>query len=179
MGSAMKQLHYHAQKNLGDSSNAALFQAVLRAARGTQDALRYDDAVPYAMPGDGGLALQRDNWIAMDIPAKLTYLRKHRPVPLASGSTWRLGNSNHYELVGVDGAGNPVVDGSIGYGWTKHWPVNEDRTLSFQRERAFEVDMRLPYLLALNTPPGALSWLGTAEKWLPLAMKIWPEVAAE
>ena len=72
-----KQLHYQAQKNFGDFTNAALFQAVLRAARGTQDALRHDDAVPYAMftPGDGGLALQRDNWIAMDIPAKLAYMR--------------------------------------------------------------------------------------------------------
>ena len=101
-------------------------------------------------------------------------------MPLASGSKWRLGNSNHYELVGVDGSGNPVVDGLIGYRWAKHWgSLNEDRTLIFQGERDFQVDMTQYYLLALNTPPGALSWLGTTEKWLPLAIKTWPEDTTE
>lgn len=178
MGSAMIQLHYQAQKHFGDTANAAEFQTVLGAARGTSDRLLYDDAVFGATPGQPGDG--RDTWVALDIPAKIAFLRKHQPVPVTDGANWRSGNVNHTPLVTVDGAGNPVVLGTDGYRWAQHWSkLNEDRTLIFNGERDFQVDMTSYLLMAANTPDAALSWLGDQEVWLPAAMKIWPEDTTE
>lgn len=178
MGAAMKQLHYQAQRYFGDTTNAADFQAVLSAAHGTSKALAYDEAVIEGTPGDPGAG--RDAWIALDIPAKIAYMQKHRPMPVAQGSSWRSGSSNHAPLIDTDSAGNPVVDPSSGYRWAKHWlKLNEDRTLIYEGERDFMIDMTKYVLLANNTPDAALSWLGAREVWLPLAMKAWPEDTSE
>jgi len=176
MASAMKQLHYQAQKHFGDTASADPYQTVLGNNRGNEDRLKHDDAVPYAMPGDGGMALQRDNWIAMDIPAKITYLRRHQAVPLPDGSKWRAGAANHYPLVEVDGAGNPFVDATSGYRWTRHLgSLFKDRKLIFQGEADFQIEMTKYLLMANNTPDGALSWLLAREFWLPAAAKALPE----
>jgi hypothetical protein len=178
MGSAMLQLHYQAQKHFGDTANAAEFQTVLGNARGTADHLRYDEAVFGATPGQPGDS--RDTWIAMDIPAKIAFMRKHQPVPVTDGTNWRSGNVNHTPLVTVDGAGNPVVVATDGYRWADHWSsLNQDKTLIFNGERDFQVDMTPYLLLADNTPDAAVAWLGAREIWLPGAVKILPEDTSE
>jgi len=116
----------------------------------------------------------------MDIPAKVTYMRKHQPIPLTDGSRWRGGTVNHTPLVELDSAGNPTVIPMSGYRWAQHWSsLNNDRTLIFNGEREFQVDMTKYLLLASNTPDAALSWLGDREIWLPAAMKDWPEDTTE
>src|SRR5262249_16349124 len=84
MGAAMKQLHYQAQRHFGDRGNAAEFQAVPTGTRGRASGLLYDDAVFDSAPGDGSAT--RDAWIAMDIPAKIAYMRKHQPLPVTDGT---------------------------------------------------------------------------------------------
>lgn len=106
-------------------------------------------------------------------------MRKYQPVPVADGTNWRGGSVNHTPLVELD-AGSPTVLADSGYRWAKHWSkLNEDRTLIFNGERMFQVDMTKYLLLAANTPDAALAWLGTREIWLPMAMKAWPEDTSE
>jgi hypothetical protein len=172
MGAAMKQLHYHAQRYL-DDSRAAAFRPMLDSARGSSEALLYDAAVIEGTPGDP--SANRDAWIAMDIPAKIAFLRKHQPVPITSGSDWRSGQRNHLELIDVDPTGKALIEHSSGYRWSKHVAkLRKDRILLFEGEEDFAVDMSDYAHMVANVPDEAMSWVGVRETWLPEALKVLP-----
>ena len=113
----------------------------------------------------------------MDIPAKIQYMRKHRPIPLTDGSSWKIGQTNHSPLVELDSNGNPTVDTSgKTYRWSDHlFKAFKDRWLVFESEYDWELDITDYFLLSSNTPDGAVSWLGTREIWLPAVMQSMPE----
>jgi hypothetical protein len=164
MGTAMKQLHYHAQRFFGDASHPE-FQGILGRARGTAKGLLHDDAVKKSDPGEG---TGRDAWLKMDAAAKIRFLRKHQPHPLSENPNWRSGTGNHPPLV-VDAGGSPSIDPRHDYfigqtlkeGRLYELQLNEDDTTNFTNEA----------LLALLTPDAALSWLGAKEVWLANLLK--------
>ena len=175
VGAAMKQLHYQAQKYFGDTSNAADFQPILQATRGNNSGLLYDDAVGNANPGDGS---QRDGWIAMDIAAKIRYMRKHQPVPLPVGSTWRsTTTSNHPPLAEVDSAGHIVFDRTGSYSLDQHLADNPHVLYQLDLRDAGDFSQNITdyVVLAAMTPDSALSWAGTREHWLGQAIDHWPD----
>jgi hypothetical protein len=170
VASAMKQLHYHAQKYLNDPS-AESFKAALSAERGSSSALRLDDYAPEGTPGEPGAG--RDAWIAMDIPAKLSFLRKHRPNPVPSGraDTWLKSTSyNIPELVLADGS----INSSGGYGWTDSARRGyQDRVVTV-RGVGDVADITDLYQVTRNMPAGA-SWYGSPEMGLMTLLKELPE----
>ncbi len=160
MASAMKQLHYQAQKYI-DEPSAQNFHDVLQAARGSSTALSFDDWAPDGTPGDPGAG--RDEWIATDIAAKISFLLKHKPIPLPSGGQW-LTNSNFNlpELVLPDG----TINNSGDYYWTKAIDsLGEDRIMRVYKLDDPVRDITELYQLVVNFPGGA-TWYGTPEKGL-------------
>lgn len=174
VGAAMKQLHYQAQKYFGDTTNAADFQPILQALRGNDSGLLYDDAVSNANPGDGS---RRDGWIAMDIAAKIRYMRKHQPVPLPSGSGWRSGTTNHPPLAEVDSAGHIVFDRTGSYSLDQHLADNPHVLYQLDLRDAGDFSQNITDYVVLTamTPDSALSWAGAREYWLGQAIEHWPD----
>jgi hypothetical protein len=174
VGAAMKQLHYQAQKYFGDTTNAADFQPILQATRGNDSGLLYDDAVSNANPGDGS---RRDGWIAMDIAAKIRYMRKHQPVPLPSGSGWLGGTANHPPLAEVDSAGHIVFDRTGSYSLDQHLAADPHVLYQLDLRDAGDFSQNITdyVVLMAMTPDSALSWAGAREYWLGQAIEHWPD----
>jgi len=173
IASAMKQLHYEAQKHLYMRPDR--LAAVLTATRGDRSSLAFDGRAPEGTPGEPGGG--RDAWIAMDIPAKLTFLRNHQPHALPSAG--HLGNSawmarsgyNISELVLGDGS----INMSAGYTWESH-------AMKFHKDRVIRdvslgeiVDITDFFQLARNMPAGAEDWYGPAEQGLTTLLQKLPE----
>jgi hypothetical protein len=174
VGAAMKQLHYQAQKYFGDTANAGDFQPILQALRGNDSGLLHDEAVSNANPGDG---TGRDGWIAMDIGAKIRYMRKHQPVPLPPASGWRSGTSNHPPLAEVDSAGHIVFDRTGSYSLDQHLADNPHVLYQLDLRDAGDFSQNITDYVVLTamTPDSALSWAGAREHWLGQAIEHWPD----
>jgi hypothetical protein len=174
VGAAMKQLHYQAQKYFGDTSNAADFQPVLQATHGDDSGLLHDDLVRNANPGDGS---RRDGWIAMDINAKIRFMRKHQPVPLPPATNWRGGINNYPPLAAVDSAGHIVFDRTGSYSLDQHLANNPHVLYQLDLRDAGDFSQNITdyVVLAAMTPDSALSWAGTREHWLGQAIDHWPD----
>ena len=174
VASAMKQLHYQAQKYFGDATHSTQYQEILRNNRGTAAGLMHDDILSHNHPGDGS---GRDAWLAMDIPAKTNYMRKHRPVPLPEGPDWRRsGTSNHPALVTSDATASLVVYNTHDYALDQH--LASDHALyeiDLTGASEFKQDITKYVLLAVLTPDSAISWAGTREVYLPRAIRQWPD----
>ncbi len=174
VASAMKQLHYQAQKYLGDTTHSTQYQEILRNNRGTAAGLMHDDILSHNHPGDGS---SRDAWLAMDIPAKTNYVRKHRPVPLPEGADWRRsGTSNHPALFTSDATASMVIYNTHDYALDQH--LASDHALyeiDLSGAAEFKQDITKYVLLAVLTPDSAISWAGTREVYLPRAIRQWPD----
>jgi subtilisin family serine protease/peptidoglycan hydrolase-like protein with peptidoglycan-binding domain len=159
VASAMKQLHYQAQK-YWNKPEAEDFSVVLNANRGSGSALRLDEYAPEGTPGDPGAG--RDAWIAMDIPAKIAFLRKHQPVPAPSAGEWLKNTSyNLPELILSDGSINTNGD----YSWHEHpTKLFNDKIMSLYAVGDVD-DFTELYQFVLNMPAGA-SWYGNRETGL-------------
>ena len=169
VASAMKQLHYQAQKHW-NVPGTEYFTAALNAARGNSSALWLDDYAPEGTPGEPGAG--RDAWIAMDISAKLAFLRKHQPKPAASDGAWLKNTSyNIPELVLADGSINDSGDYGYVDHWYKDWQVKVVNVSGVGNVK----DITELYQLARRMPSGA-SWYGLPETGLMTLLQVLPEV---
>jgi hypothetical protein len=172
VSSAMLQLHYHAQKYLNDAERPEV-QGVLTDHRLSAGIgrLRHDNFALHGTPGEPDQNI--DQWLAMDINAKLAYMRKHQPVPLPEAAAWQIGSGNHPPLCLPDGS----INTSGGYRWVKHkLKGNNDRALRMNGFSS-DIDFTKPFQLERNMPQEALAWFGTAtlEKGLQLLCSTLPE----
>jgi hypothetical protein len=174
---AMKQLHYQAQSHLQrleDENGLPDIVEVLRAHRGDASALNLDGYASAATPGDPGA--DRDAWLAMDIPSKLVFLRRHQPIPLTSGRSWLTDtNFNHPELVLADGAINDD------FTWQQHITQAFKDFMLKAPDLGEILDMTELVQVAKNMPSGASSWYGAPEAGLKrllqtLRQDLWTDV---
>jgi hypothetical protein len=174
VGAAMKQLHYQAQKYFGDATRATQYQEILRANRGSDAGLANDEIQSGARPGDG---TSRDAWLAMSLDDKILYMRKHRPVPLPSSSSWRSsGTHNHPPLVFTTGASSTIHHDSGHYTLNQHLATRHVLyELETQNASGSTQDISKYVLLAALTPSSVVSWAGTRETALPAALTHWAD----
>jgi hypothetical protein len=174
---AVKQLHYQAQKYFGDASHSTQYQEILRNNRGTTSGLAHDDILSSVAPGDGS---GRDAWLATDIPAKIAYMRKHRPVPLLASADWRrTGTSNYPPLVSTDPSGLRLQHNHQDYALDQAL-LSDDHVLYqmvLNTAPDFAQDITKYTLLAVLTPASAEAWAGrnTREQFLQHHIELWPD----
>lgn len=126
VGSALKQLHYEAQR-LGKLNPSSQFKTALDQNRGTDPGNLMWDALA---PGDAFLpGSSVDDKIDASISVKLSYMRQHQPQTLAAGTNPSDLILNHAPLF-VDQNGAAVIPGNAPYTWVRHMSkLNKDRIL--------------------------------------------------
>lgn len=164
VGTAFKQLHYHAQRHRKMAGTDHV-RAVLDATRGSSpERLSGDEYFPSGKPGAGKNV---DEWTAVNLDARLAYLRQHRPRPLPVGPKWDQKPENHSPL--FDEHGKFV---GKGFRWATDWSaINDNRRIKISRPappsdwkamRFFGepdvLDATNLYQVVLNQPHQATSW---------------------
>ena len=167
---AMKQLHYQAQRHFNDTALNPQFHEILRIVRGVSMQLLYDEVVLGSTPGEH--SGDRDSWIAMDIAAKIAYMRRHKPVPIPWSTHWEAGTANHPPMAESNSAHAVVLDHSRSYTYNQH--LLSDRVLydvTLNNADDFRKDITQMVLLAYLAPAAAKAWAGASERWLQDAMR--------
>jgi hypothetical protein len=163
VGASFKQLHYEAQRHK-DEANAAPFKPTLEQAR-YADALA-GDGFSYSVPGDGGF----NDWLAQDIAAKITFMEKHRPRPVAVGPST---TENHPPLYETSGKVSKQ-----GYVWFSNevTKLGKNRVIRLSwHGNKMDFDYSDLYQFSLISQ-GLGGWWDGGETWLPELEKHLKEV---
>lgn len=158
VGSALKQLHYEAQRHFDDAA-AAQFKPVLDAVR--LEGRLAGDVLSPGMPGDGGF----DDWLQLDVQQKLNYMDRHRPQPLLWGPSLLENHPPLYDVVG-----NVAKEG---YSWREDDVTslgkNKILRLKWHRQR-LEFDFSDLYHFGSITQ-GMGGWVAGGETWIQQLLK--------